>query len=261
VYSKYVIYKCTVWLVICLLVLVQAVLRVADSASHQSHSTADKHLPSSSNHRHTLHRNGNGEGPATDAGRVDWRSIWEIMLAQFLLGSSVLVYRADFAVTVSQRYGTSNTVNGYISALASTVGTLTGFAVGHIADVYAGNTRRVFLHAAIAQSLCLLAIANAPTVMLFTACHIALAFATAVSRVASLQTLLVRGSQHHTGALIGVGATVMSVGRMLAPTASGVSQEVLSYYGPPILSSALSLTGTAVLLIMPSKPDTKTHTE
>ena len=239
--------------------LVQAVLRVADSEFRQTQLAADKDLPSSSKHHRTLHGNENEEGLAAKTERVDWQSVWEIMVAQFLLGSAMLVYRADFSVTVSQRYGTSNTVNGYISALASIVGTLTGFAVGHIADIYAGNTRRVFLHSAIAESVCLLAIANAPTLMLFSTGHAALAFATSVSRVASLQTILAHSSQQHTGTLIGTVATVMSVARMLSPTASGLSQEVLSYYGPAILSTALSTAGTIVLLIMPSKTDIKTH--
>jgi len=238
---------------------VQAVLRVADSELRQTQLTADKDLSSSSDHHRTLHGNENEEALAAKTECVDWRSVWEILLAQFLLGSAMLVYRADFAVTVSQRYGTSNTVNGYISALASIVGTLTGFAVGHIADIYAGNTRRLFLHTAIAESVSLLAVASAPTLVLFSTGSAALAFATSVSRVASIQTILARSSQHHTGTLIGTVATVMSVARMLAPTASGISQEVFSYYGPAILSTALSIAGTLVLLIMPSKTDTKKH--
>ena len=242
---------------ICLLALVQAVLRVVDSQVCQTQHAADKDLPSSSNH----HIHGNEEGSSADAGHVDWQGIWEIMLTQFLLGSAMLVYRADFAVTVSQRYGTSNTVNGYISSLSSIVGTLTGFAVGHIADVYAGNTRRLLLHSGIAQSLCMLLTANSPTVILFTTGHALLAFATAIGRVASIQTMLLHGSQQHTGTLIGTSATVMSVARMLAPAASGVSQEIFSYYGPAVLSAALSLAGTIVLLIIPSRTHTKTHAE
>jgi len=239
-------------------VLVQAVLRVAGDQVCQNQFVTKKDLPSSSNHRSFDKAE---EGSAGDKGRVDWRNIWEIMSAQFLLGSAMLVYRADFAVTVSQRYGTSNTSNGYISALSSTVATLTGFAVGSIADVYAGNTRRMFLHAAVAESFSLLMTAIAPNVTLFIVCHTALAFATAVGRVASIQTLLDRGSKRHTGALIGTSATVMSVARMFAPTASGVSQELLSYFGPYFLSTALSVTGTIVFLIIPSKTHTETHTE
>ena len=234
-------------------------LRVADGRLRQTQVTADKDLPSSSNDHRTLHKDENEEGVAANAEHVDWRSIWEIMAAQFLLGSAMLVYRADFAVTVSQRYSTSNIVNGYISALSSIVGTLTGFAVGHIADIYAGNTRRLLFHSAVAESLCLLATANAPTLTLFTTGHTALAFATAVSRVASIQTILSHGSQRHTGTLIGTAATVMSVARMLAPAASGLSQEVFSYYGPPVLSATLSLAGTVVLLIVPNKSDIKVH--
>jgi len=248
------------WLIICALVLAQVVLRVAECQVRQT-ADKDKDLPGSSNHHHALHKDGSEEGSAADAGHIDWRSVWETVLAQFLLGSSMLVYRADFAVIVSQRYGTSNTINGYISSMSSIVGTLTGFAVGHIADVYAGNIRRLFLHAAAAQSLSLLVTANAPTVILFATGHAALAFATAIGRVASIQTMLAHGSQQHTGALIGTVSTVMSVARMLAPAASGVSQEVLSHFGPPILSVALSLAGTVVLLITPSKAVTKTHAE
>jgi len=227
-------------LMICLLVLVQTFL-----------PAADKHFPGSSDRCHTqLHRSGKKEGSTADTRSVDWRSAWEIMSAQFLLGSSMLLYRADFAVTVSERFGTSNTTNGYITSLSSIIGTLAGFAVGRIADAYAGNTRRLFLHTATAQSLCLLVTASAPTLMLFTAGHVALAFATGVGRVASIQTVLRHGSQQHTGTLIGTVATVMSVARMLAPTASGLSQEVLSYHGPPVLSAALSLAGTVVLLFI-----------
>ena len=242
---------------ICVLVLVQAVLQVGDIPTQ---SADDNDLPSSSNcYRSAPDKSGNQEQSEADVSRVDWRSMWEIMFAQFLLGSATLIYRADFAVTVSQRYGTSNTANGYISSLASIVGTLTGFAVGHIASIYAGNSHRLFLHAAVAQTVAVFVAAIAPTVMLFSAGHILLAFACAVSRVAAMQTMLDRSSQKHIGTLIGTGATVLSVARMLAPAVSGVSQEVLSYYGPVILSVVLSLAGTIVLLIMPSKPDIKAH--
>lgn len=243
---------------ICLLVLVQAVLRLAEGQLHQTQLTADEDLPSSSNHRHTLHKSEHQEGSAANTESVDW-DVWEVLMAQFLLGSAMIVYRADFAVTISQRYITSNTVNGYISALASIVGTLTGFAVGHIADIYAGNTRRLLFHAAVAESLCLICTLSASTLILFTAGHVALSFATAISRVASIQTILAHGSHQHSGTLIGTAATVMSVARMLAPTASGVSQEVYGYHGPGILSAALSLAGTIVLVVLPCEPDVKVH--
>jgi len=244
------------------LVLVQAGLGAAASVVQPIQSAADRSQPESSSQIRTQHRKESEEGSsAADVGHVDWRSIWEIMLAQFLLGSAMLIYRVDFAVTVSDRYGTSNTANGYISAFSSIVGTVTGFAVGHISDFYAGDARRMFLHSAAAQSLCLLAAANAPRLALFAAGHTTLALATTVGRVASIQATLVRSSQEHTGALIGTGATVLSVARMLAPTASGISQEVFSHYGPGILSCVLSLAGTVVLLIMPSKTPIKTHTQ
>jgi len=238
--------------------LVQTVLRAVDTPIQETQSATDKNSSSSSSEHH---RSEGQEQPAAEAKRIDWRGVWEVMMAQFLLSSSMLVYRADFAVTVSQRFGTSNTANGYISSLASIVGTLTGFSVGHIADKYSGNTHRLFQHAAAAQSVCLLVTANASTLTLFTAGHAALSFATAISRVAAIQTLLVHGTQHHAGALIGTGATIMSVARMLAPTVSGISQEVFSYYGPVILSVTLSLAGTVVLLFMPSKAAVKMRTE
>jgi len=235
---------------------------MADRRIHQTQSAADEHLLTSSNHPHTqVHQNGNKEDLTADTSCIDWRSVWEILTAQFLLGGAMLLYRADFMVTVSERYSTSNTTNGYISSLSSVVGTLTGFAVGHIADAYAGNARRLFLHTAVLQSFCLLVTGSAPTLMMFTVGHVALAFATAVGRVASVQTLLAHGSRRHTGTLIGTVATVLSVARMLAPTASGVSQELWSYHGPAILSVALSLGGTIVLLLVPSKIDRKTHAE
>jgi len=230
---------------------------VADNHVQQTQSAADKHLLRSSDGPR-LHQK---DESTADTRCVDWQSVREIMLSQFLLSAAMLLYRADFAVTVSERYGTSNTTNGYISSLSSIIGTLTGFAMGHIADVYAGNTRRLFVHSAVMQSLCLLVTASAPTLVLFTVGHVALAFATAVGRVACIQTMLVHGSQQHTGTLIGTSATVLSVARMLAPTASGVSQELLSYHGPAILSTTLSLAGTIVLLLVPSKTDRKAHAD
>jgi len=134
-------------------VLVQAVLRVADSHVQQTQSAADKHLLRSSDGPR-LHQNGSKDESTADTRCVDWRSVREIMMSQFLLSAAMLLYRADFAVTVSERYGTSNTTNGYISSLSSIIGTLTGFAMGHIADVYAGNTRRLFVHSAVLCSPC-----------------------------------------------------------------------------------------------------------
>jgi len=234
-------------------------LRAAGGQIQQTQSETEKSHPNSSGRLQTQHEDEGEKG--SDVKRVNWRSMWELMLAQFLLDAAFILYRVDFAVTVSDRYDTSNAANGYLTSLASAVRTATGFAVGYIAFIYAENTQRLLLHSAALQSLSFLVIAYAPRLTPLTAGHAAHAFSYAVSQVTFVQAALLHGSRKHTGALIGAGATILSVARMLAPTVNGVSREFFSSYDPFVLSAFLAIAGTAVLLFVPGKSRVKTHSE
>jgi MFS family permease len=187
-----------------------------------------------------------------------WLSVWNILLARFLLGAAVLVYRADFVVTVHRLYGASQTTIGYITSLSSIVGTLAGFTLGWISEYYCGNSWQIFLHAGLFQLVSLVGLVFVPNVLLLTVCHAALSVACSIGRVAAIDVTLVQGGGRHLiGTLMGAGSTVLSVARMLAPTVSGLSHE-LADYGPVLTSALLAAAGTVVLLMSPS---TKLHTE
>lgn len=190
-------------------------------------------------------------------------SVWDIMLARFLLGAAVLVYRHDFVSTVIRRFNSSNTAAGYVSSFASFIGTATGFVVGIISDRYKNDSLRLFFHSSVMQSISLLLLAVSPNVVLLAVCQASLSASCAIGRVAAVEMTVSRGGKQHAGTLMGAGATVLSLARMLSPFISGLSQELSEDFGPVLLSVSLAIAGTSLLFPMLNacRIETKAHSD
>jgi MFS family permease len=205
----------------------------------------------------------NSETPQRKAA---WRlfSVWDVMLARFLLGAAVLVYRHDFVSTVIHRFNSSSTAAGYVSSFASFVGTATGFVVGFISDRYNNDSQRLFFHSAILQSISLMLLAVSPNVVLLALSQASLSASCAIGRVAAVEVTVLCGGKQHAGTLMGAGATFLSLARMLSPFISGLSQEFDEDFGPVLLSILLAIAGTSLLFPMQKsyyRTELKSHSD
>ena len=177
---------------------------------------------------------------------IEWLPIYRVLLARFLLGAGVLVYRSDNTVTSTLRYSLSHSQLGLITSLSSLLGTVTAFWAGPLSDYYNNNARLLLCHAARLQLLSLLLLCVSCNALLLAVGQCVLAVACAVGRVTAVQLTLDLAPRHYTGQLIGLGATVLSVARMLAPTVSGLTLE-LHVAGPVMAATVLTAAGSLLL--------------
>jgi predicted MFS family arabinose efflux permease len=182
-------------------------------------------------------------------GRVDWGNLWDVFLVRFLLGCAVLVSRNNFTMLLEYKYDASPSTVGYVISYGSVVSTLGGWFVGSIAQFYQDDVR-LLTHAAVAQTIGLFAVALAPSLAVLVLCTTPLSISSAVARVCSTNITITRATGAEIGALLGLGASVMSIGRMLAPFIGGLAQEV-SVSGSTYLGAALAAAATLVLLLSP----------
>ena len=178
---------------------------------------------------------------------VDWKNVWDIFLVRFLFSFSVLIYRSDFAATLNYKYEASAKVTGYMISYAGVVGTISGFFVGRIASKY-NNDTKLLLHTGIVQMLTMCAMTFAPSVPVLAVLMTPLSVSNAVARVCAINLTLSRGSDSQKGVLMGLGASVLSLSRMISPAIGGLSQEI-SASGPSVVGTLVSAAGILVLLL------------
>ena len=156
--------------------------------------------------------------------QYDWSQLWDIFLARFLIGFAIIVYRSNFALMLDIRFDVSAKTIGYITSYTAVVGTISGLLVGNVSAWYKDDTR-LLLHTSILQFLSILTLSVAPSLWILVLCLAPLSLANAIARVAMANVTIQRGPGKDTGGLLGLGAGVLSVARMLSPLVAGVAQE------------------------------------
>ncbi|ELU03605.1 hypothetical protein CAPTEDRAFT_166920 [Capitella teleta] len=188
--------------------------------------------------------------PLSFIGRIEWSHLWDVFLVRFLLGCAVLVSRNNFTMLLEYKYDASPSTVGYVISYGSVVSTVGGWYVGSIAKFYQDDMR-LLMHAAIAQTVGLVAVGLAPSLGVLILCTTPLSISSAVARVCSTNITITRATGAEIGALLGLGASIMSISRMLAPFFGGVAQEV-SASGSTYLGAMFAAAATLLLIFMPS---------
>lgn len=180
---------------------------------------------------------------------ISWTNLWDIFLVRMCMGLAIMVYRSNFAMLLDYRYEASPKMIGYVISYSGFVGMISGFFIGRIAQFYK-NDARLLMHAGILQFATLALITWAPSLMLLVICLTPLSIANSVSRVCAVNITIERGQGQQTGALLGLGASVMSISRMLSPALGGVAQQ-LHVSGPGLMGSFFAGAAVAVLVVVP----------
>ena len=161
-----------------------------------------------------------------------------------------MVYRSNFNMWLDYNFGISPTVAGYLTSYTGLIGTLSGFGVDYIASFYARDTK-LLLHTGLIQMTAILGLACVTDIYGLILCMAPLSLANACARVASTNVLLERGQSDTVGSLLGIGASVLSLARMAAPTVGGIAQEYHSS-GPVLIGGACVTLGVVVMLLSPN---------
>lgn len=170
---------------------------------------------------------------------MNWRDLWDILMVRLFMGIAVVVYRSNFPLILEYRYEAPPIVNGYVLSFSAGVSTVASFFTGRVARFYA-NDDRLLTHAQLLQFVSFVGLVLAPSLWYLPVCLATLSTANALARIAAINITLNTGRREDSGALVGLGASVLSLARMIAPTLGGVAQEV-SDDGPCVVAATFSL--------------------
>ncbi|XP_025922080.1 major facilitator superfamily domain-containing protein 9 [Apteryx rowi] len=178
-------------------------------------------------------------------------NLWDIFLVRLLMSVAVLLYYSNFGLALEERFGVKPKFTGYLISYSSTLGALAGCLLEPITRLYQHNTYTILLHSSILTCTLILLYSSALNVWTVILSSTFLAFSTTVGRTCITDLELSLGGNQASGTLLGVGQSVTSVGRVVAPLLSGIAQE-FSPCGPPSLGVGLAL--VAILIMNMNKP-------
>ncbi|KFP34030.1 Major facilitator superfamily domain-containing protein 9, partial [Colius striatus] len=176
--------------------------------------------------------------------------LWDIFLVRLLMSVAILLYYSNFSLALEERFGVKPLLTGYLLSYSSALGVLAGCLLGPITRLYEHNTYRILLHSSTFTCTLILLYASALSIWMVILSSTFLAFSTTIGRTCIIDLELTIGGNEASGTLLGVGQSVTSVGRIVAPLLSGIAQE-FSPCGPPSLGVALAL--VAILIMNANK--------
>ena len=190
---------------------------------------------------------------------VHWWQLVDVIIIQFLLTFSSIVFKFSFVVFMDEQFHVSGTTLGQIlsfNGLASAIGSATS---GRISKLYSSNSRQV-AHFTLLLALSLTCLTFAPNIACVVVLLIPLSLSTANLRICLLSLMLQRGRAEERGAIVGLANSISSISRMLAPSIVGISQEY-SVKLPGYLSAVLALAASGVALVYCLGQDAKPNTD
>lgn len=174
--------------------------------------------------------------------------MWDLFLVRLLMAIAIMLYYSNFSLAMEERFSLKPKVTGYLISYSSTLGALSGFLVGPVTQLYGNNMSALLLHSTVLTCLLIFLYAAAPSVWQVLLSSTFFAISTTIGRTCITDLELQQGGVRDSGTLIGAGQSVTSVGRIVAPLLSGLTQE-FSPCGPPSLGVILALAAVGLLLI------------
>lgn len=182
--------------------------------------------------------------------------MWDLFLVRLLMAIAIMLYYSNFSLALEERFSLRPKVTGYLISYSSTLGALAGFLVGPVTKLYGNNMPTLLLHSTVLTCSLIFMYAAAPSVSQVVLTSTFFTISTTIGRTCITDLELQRGGVRASGTLIGAGQSVTSVGRIVAPLLSGLTQE-FSPCGPPSLGVILALSAVGLLLIRIPKWDRK----
>ncbi|NWS68873.1 MFSD9 protein, partial [Crotophaga sulcirostris] len=179
-------------------------------------------------------------------------NLWDIFLVRLLMSVAILLYYSNFSLALEERFGVKPLFAGYLMSYSSALGVLAGCLLGPITRLYQHNTYRILLHSSTFTCTLILLYASALSIWMVILSSTFLAFSTTIGRTCIIDLELTLGGNEASGTLLGVGQSVTSVGRIIAPLLSGIAQE-FSPCGPPSLGVGLALVAILIMNVNKQK--------
>ncbi|GAB6026730.1 Major facilitator super [Chamberlinius hualienensis] len=183
------------------------------------------------------------------------KDCWDIMAFRLILGFSTLIYRSNFSLVLEQKYDYSPKYVGYLISFQGIISTIAGLVVGHLTSLDT-NTDRQTLYGVFALTFALFGVTVSHSIYILIISLLILSISTSFLRVCLSTVLAERCQKDKLGAVLGLGQSVTSVARMLAPVAGGVALQMGSY-GPGLVGSITSTIGLALSVYLCVSPVSK----
>lgn len=174
--------------------------------------------------------------------------MWDLFLVRLLMAIAIMLYYSNFSLAMEERFSLKPKETGYLISYSSTLGAVSGFLVGPVTQLYGNNMPTLLLHSTVLTCSLISMYAAAASVWQVLLTSTFFSISTNIGRTCVTDLELQRGGLQASGTLIGAGQSVTSVGRIVAPLLSGLTQE-LSPCGPPSLGVVLALAAVGLLLI------------
>lgn len=173
--------------------------------------------------------------------------MWDLFLVRLLMAIAIMLYYSNFSLAMEERFSLKPKVTGYLISYSSTLGALSGFLVWPVTQLYGNNMPTLLLHSTVLTCSLIFMYAAAASVWQVLLTSTFFSISTNIGRTCVTDLELQRGGLQASGTLIGAGQSVTSVGRIVAPLLSGLTQE-FSPCGPPSLGVILALAAVVLLL-------------
>ena len=152
------------------------------------------------------------------------KGMMDILFVRFLLTFAVIMFRTNFPVLLDTHFDSGGSKLGKILALNGIMSAISAAICGYVSSFYSNPIKQV-THFSILLTLSLVCSTLSPSLFLVVLFLIPMSLSTSTLRICMLSLMLERGRPDERGAIIGVGAAMASVSRMLAPGIVGVAQE------------------------------------
>jgi sugar phosphate permease len=171
---------------------------------------------------------------------MPWGNLWGVFLIKFLLGSSCLLFRENASLLFDMKFHTSAKSVGIVISFANFISTVTGFFVDKIAKIYNGNDSKLLMHLTIGHILSVVAATLAPELWMYVIFLVPYKLCQALARICVINLVVHHGSDHESGALMGMSQSIISIPRIIIPTFCGLLQEVSTVI-PGLVAGLLGL--------------------
>jgi len=174
--------------------------------------------------------------------KIGQHQIWDLFLTKFLGGASVLVFRYEINQRLTDFYGATPRVHGYITSYGAISAALfSTFIVDRVGSLYSNKNASLLFHTTLLHVSALILLALAPNLPIYVIAITLMSYTNASNRVSFTQVTIERGGGKGSGGLIGLCQSVMSVSRIASPVVAGFVQETfLGSNGPPLLAICLA---------------------
>ena len=174
------------------------------------------------------------------------RDIFDVLVVQFLLVFAVVMFRGNFPVFLDKHFHSDGSTLGKVLSFDGIISAISAATCGYLSSFYSNPITQV-THFSILLAISLILSTLSTSILLLVLCLVPMALAAANLRICMLSLLLQRGRENERGAIIGVGAAMASLSRMIAPGIVGVAQE----YGSEVVGymcAGLTLVAVTILI-------------